>query len=175
MWVYFNVPDKYYLEYVAHRTQHEKEDRIELMLASGDMFPQSGTLGAIEADFNKETGNIPFRADFPNPDGLLRHGQTGTIKIGRPLKNALVIPQQATFERLDERYVWVVGDDHVAHQTQITVTHELEDVFVIGSGLDARDRIVLEGVREVQDGSKVEYEFRPPERVMGKQLRFHPE
>jgi membrane fusion protein (multidrug efflux system) len=173
MRVYFNVPEKYYLEYMAHRKQHEKEDRIELMLASGDMFPQTGTIGAIEADFNNETGNIPFRADFPNPDGLLRHGQTGTIKIRRPLKDALLIPQRATFERLDKRYVWVVGEDHVAYQTLITVKHELEDDFVIGSGLNARDKIVLERVREVSDGEKVEYEFRRPEQVMGKQ-RNHP-
>lgn len=169
MWVYFNAPERYYLEYMAHQKEHEKEDRIELMLANGDLFPQTGTIGAIEADFNSKTGNIPFRADFPNPDGLLRHGQTGTIKIRRPLKDALVIPQKATFERLDKRCVWVIGEDHVAHQTLITVKHELEDVFVIGSGLDARDKIVVEGVRDVSDGEKVEYEFRHPEQVMEKQ------
>ena len=117
MWVYFNVPEKRYLEYMANRKQHEKEDRIELMLANGDKFPQTGKIGAIEAKFNNETGNITFRADFPNPDGLLRHGQTGTILIHRPLKNAIVIPQRATFELLDKRYVWVVGEDDVVHQT----------------------------------------------------------
>ena len=53
---------------------------------------------------------------FRIPDGLLRHGQTGTIKIRRPLKNALVIPQRATFELLDKRYVWVVDEEDVAHQ-----------------------------------------------------------
>ena len=75
------------------------------------MFPQAGKIGAIEAKFNNETGNIPFRADFPNPDRLLRHGQTGTILISRTLKNAVVIPQRATFELLDKRYVYVVGED----------------------------------------------------------------
>ena len=90
----------------------------------------------IEAQFNNETGNIPFRADFPNPDGLLRHGQTGTILIHRTLKNAVVIPQRATFELLDKRYVWVVGDDDKANQTLITIKHELEDIFVIDSGLE---------------------------------------
>ena len=49
------------------------------MLANGEKFDQPGKIGAIEADFNNENGNIPFRADFPNPDRLLRHGQTGTI------------------------------------------------------------------------------------------------
>ncbi|HEX3447676.1 MAG TPA: efflux RND transporter periplasmic adaptor subunit, partial [Isosphaeraceae bacterium] len=67
MWVYFNVPEKYYLEYMAALEQPEKEDKIELVLANGDKFPQTGTIGAIEAEFNNETGNIKFRADFPNP------------------------------------------------------------------------------------------------------------
>ena len=174
MWVYFNVPEKYYLHYMATRKQREKEDKIELVLADGETFPQPGKIGAIEADFNNENGNIKFRADFPNPDGLLRHGQTGTIKIRRPLKNALVIPQRATFEILDKRYVWVVDENHVAHQTLITVKHELEDIFVIDSGLKVRDKIVLEGVREVEEGEKVEYEFRTPEEAL-KNQKFHAE
>jgi membrane fusion protein (multidrug efflux system) len=168
MWVYFNVPEKQYLEYMANRKQHEEEDKIELLLANGNKFPQPGKIGAIEGQFNNKTGTIPFRADFPNPDGLLRHGQAGTVLIHRTLKNALAIPQRATFEILDKRYVWVVGEDDVAHQRLITIKHELEDIFVINSGLNVRDKIVLEGVRQVEEGGKVEYEFRTPEEVMGK-------
>ena len=180
MWIYFNVPEKYYLEYMAHRKQHEKEDKIELVLANGDTFPQTGTIGAIEADFNNENGNIKFRADFPNPVDietgyrLLRHGQTGMIKIHRPLKNALLIPQRATFDILDKRYVWVVGEDDVAHQTLITIKHDLEDIFVVNNGLNVTDKIVLEGVRQVEDGGKVEYEFRTPEEAL-KNQKFHAE
>ncbi len=58
MWVYFNVPEKYYLHYMATRKQREKEDKIELVLANGERFPQAGKIGAIEADFNNENGNI---------------------------------------------------------------------------------------------------------------------
>ncbi len=174
MWVYFNVPEKQYLEYMAARKRREKEDRIELVLANQARFAQPGRIGAIEADFNNETGNIKFRADFPNPEGLLRHGQTGTIRIHRPLKDALVIPQRATFDLLDKRYVWVVGDDDVAHQALITVQHELEDIFVVESGLGARDKIVLEGIRQVEEGAKVEYEFRKPEEALENQ-KLHAE
>ncbi|MHC5537447.1 efflux RND transporter periplasmic adaptor subunit [Singulisphaera rosea] len=169
MWVYFNVPEKYYLEYMARRKQHQLEDKIELVLANGDTFPQKGVIGAIEAEFNNENGNIKFRADFPNPEALLRNGQTGTIKINRPFRNALLIPQRATFEILDKRYVWVIDAKGIAHQTLITITHELEDIFVIDKGLKAEDKIVLEGVREVQEGGKVEYEFRKPEDAISNQ------
>jgi membrane fusion protein (multidrug efflux system) len=174
MWVYFNVPEKQYLEYMASSKQDKDNQKIELELAGHTKFSQPCIKLTVEGQFNNETGNIPFRADFPNPDGVLRHGQTGTIQIHRTLKNALVIPQRATFELLDKRYVWVVGEDDVAHQKLITVKHELEDVFVINSGIDAKDKIVLEGVREVVEGGKVEYEFREPEAAINNQ-KFHAE
>ncbi len=174
MWVYFNVPEAQYLEYMAS-LKHENEDhKIELVLANHNKFPYSGEIGAIEAKFNNETGNIAFRADFPNPDRLLRHGQTGTILIHRNVHNAIVVPQRATFEILDKRYVWVVGEDDVVHQTLITIKNELEDVFVLNSGLDVNDKFVLEGVREVQEGGKVEYEFRKPEEAL-ENMKFHAE
>ena len=169
MWVYFNVPEARYLEYMAGQDQDEGDRKIELVLANGNKFQHAGKIGAIEANFNNETGNIPFRADFPNPDGLLRHGQTGNVLIHRTLKNAIVIPQRATFEILDKRYVYVVDKDDVVHQREIVVQNELEDIFVIKKGLDVNDKIVLEGVRQVRDGEKVEYEFRPPEQVIANQ------
>ena len=159
MWVYFNVPEKQYLEYMANRKQHE-EDKIELVLANQTKFPQPGKIGAIEGQFNNENGNIAFRADFPNPDGLLRHGQTGTILIHRKLHDAIVIPQRATFEILDKRYVYVVDKDDVVHRREIVIQHEVDDIFVIKKGVGVGDRIVLEGIRQVRDGEKVEYEFR---------------
>ncbi len=174
MWVYFNVPEKQYLEYTASSKQERENQKIELELANHDKFPQPCINITVEGQFNNQTGNIAFRADFPNPDGVLRHGQTGTILIHRTLKNALVIPQRATFELLDKRYVWVVGEDDVAHQSLITIKHELEDIFVINSGLNVRDKIVLEGVREVEEGGKVEYEFRKPEEAL-KNQKFHAE
>ena len=169
MWVYFNVPEARYLEYMAGLDQDKEDQKIELVLANGSKFPQTGKIGAIEANFNNETGNIPFRADFPNPDGLLRHGQTGNVLIHRMLKNAIVIPQRATFEILDKRYVYVVDKDDVVHQREIVVQNEMDDIFVIKKGLDVNDKIVLEGVRQVRDGEKVEYEFRHPEEVLANQ------
>jgi membrane fusion protein, multidrug efflux system len=169
MWVYFNVPEKYYLEYMANREQRDREDRIELMLANGDTFPETGKIGAIEADFNNENGNIKFRADYPNPHRLLRHGQTGTIKIRRPFRNALVIPQRATFEVLDKRYVKVINENGEAHQKLITIKHELDDIFLVNSGLDVKDKIIFEGAREIEEGEKVEYEFLNPEELLKSQ------
>ncbi|MFH1302089.1 MAG: efflux RND transporter periplasmic adaptor subunit [Planctomycetota bacterium] len=109
MWVYFNVPETRYLEYKANPNRDDL--KVELMLADGNVFPEVGKIGAIEADFNNETGNISFRADFPNPNRLLRHGQTGTILLSRVIKDAIVIPQRATYEILAKKYAYVVGKD----------------------------------------------------------------
>lgn len=174
MWVYFNVPEVRYLEYKAGAGQENESRQIELVLANGLTYPHPGKIGAIEAQFDNETGNIPFRADFPNPDGFLRHGQTGNVLIHRTLKGALVIPQRATFEILDKLYVYVVDDGGVVRQRGIVVGHEKDDIFVIKSGLTAKDRIVLEGARLVRDGEKVEFEFRKPEEALAN-LKTHAE
>jgi membrane fusion protein (multidrug efflux system) len=169
MWVYFNVPEARYLEYMASKPQDRESQKIELLLANGSKFPHAGKIGAIEAKFNNETGNIPFRADFANPERLLRHGQTGTLLIHRPLKNAIVIPQRATFEVLDKRYVFVVSEDNVVRQRDIVVKSEMDDIFIIESGLGVNDKIVFEGVRQVHDGEKVEFEFRSPDVALANQ------
>lgn len=174
MWVYFNVPEAAYLDYMENRGKKGQEERIELVLANGRKFPQVGKIGAIEAKFNNQTGNIPFRADFENPVGLLRHGQTGTILISRVQKDAVVIPQRATFEILDKRYVFVVDAKNVAHQRLITIENEKDDIFIVKSGLAATERIVLDGARDVRDGGEIHFEVEAPEKVL-KQLKFHAE
>jgi len=118
---------------------------------------------------SQSTGTIPFRADFPNPDGLLRHGQTGTILIHRTLHDATVIPMRATYEILDKRYVYVDGKDDVVHRRETISQHEMGDIYVIKNGVGVGDRIVVEGILQVRDGEKVEYEFRSPEEVMANQ------
>jgi membrane fusion protein (multidrug efflux system) len=65
--------------------------------------------------------------------------------------------------------VYVVDKDDVVHQRPIVIENELDDIFVIKKGLDVNDRILFEGVRQVRDGDKVEYEFRSPEEVMANQ------
>lgn len=166
MWVYFNVPEARYLQYRVNQSKGADDPKVHLVLANGERFDHPGVIGAIEADFNNETGNIAFRADFPNPAGYLRHGQTGTIVLSRVDDGAFVIPQRATFEVLAKRFVFVVDEENVVHQREIEVLRELEDVFVLKEGLSADERIVLEGVRQVRDGEEIEYEFREPGAVL---------
>jgi membrane fusion protein (multidrug efflux system) len=170
MWVYFNVPEARYFEYMNTPARDKEKQRIELVLANGTKFPYPCTNVTIEAKFNNETGNGTFRADFQNPNGLLRHGMTGNVLIHRALNNAIVIPQRATFEILDKRYVYLVDQEDVVHQREIVVQHEMDDIFVIKSGLEVTDKFVLEGVRQVHEGQKVEEcAFRKPEEALANQ------
>ena len=166
MWINFNVPEADYLRFKSLKGASDIDSprklvlpgaTIQLRLANGQIFGKNAeTTLTIQSEFNRETGNIEFRADFPNPERLLRHGQTGTLLINQTLSGALVIPQRAAFEILDRRYVFVVDEKSVAHQREITVARELEDIFIIKNGLKAGEKFVLEGVREVRDGKHLE-------------------
>ena len=166
MWVYYNVPESEYLEFKAH----EKKDSImhvNLKMANQQMFDYPGIVETIEADFNNETGNIAFRATFPNPKRLLRHGETGNVQMIVPYRHALLIPQKATFEVLEKKYVFVVGDDNIVHQREIDIAGEMPDLYIVRGGIKAEDKIMLEGIRKVRDGDKIEkFTFEDPKKVI---------
>ncbi|MCW3077474.1 MAG: uncharacterized protein JWO32_2083 [Bacteroidetes bacterium] len=167
MWIYFNVPEAEYLNYKAHANT-ENLEKVSLLMANNEMFSHTGVVKTIEADFNNETGNIAFRATFPNPEGLLRHGETGNIQMTLPLKNAIIIPQKATFEILEKKYVFVVGKDSVVRQREINIASELPDIYVIKDGVKETERIILEGIRKVRDGDKIGYIYEDPKQVISK-------
>lgn len=165
MWVYFNVSEAEYLDF---QTDRKKDSlmQVELIMANGKPFKYMGTVETIEADFNNETGNIAFRATFPNPEALLRHGETGTVRTKTELKNALLIPQKATFEILDKQYVYVVDEQNKLHMRQIKVSQEIPHLYVIESGLEDGDKILLDGLRKVSNGQKIHYTFQNPSKVL---------
>jgi membrane fusion protein (multidrug efflux system) len=167
MWVYFNVPEAEYLNYKTRATE-ENLLKVNLLMANNQLFDQSGVVKTIEADFNNETGNIAFRATFPNPAGLLRHGETGNIQMTIPLRNAIIIPQKATYEILEKKYVFVVDKNNVVHSREISIASEMPDLYVIKSGLNENERIMLEGIRKVKDGDKITYTYEDPKTVIPK-------
>ena len=165
MWVYFNVPEAEYLEY----TDQAKEDstaKVNLVMANNKLCGYPGVVQTIEADFNNETGNIAFRATFPNPKWLLRHGETGTIQMTVPLKSALLIPQKATFEVLEKKYVYVVDKNNVIRSREITIAAEMPHIYAVRDGLAIHDKILLEGLRQVRENEKINCKFVKPDLVI---------
>lgn len=165
IWVYFNVSEA---EYLDRQTQSAKKHptAVQLLMANGKTYTRPGKIEAIIADFNVENGTIPFRATFPNPDGLLRHGETGKVLMKVPFNDALLIPKKATFDVLDKKYVYVVDEQNTIKSRLITTAAETTETFLVGSGLRETDRILYEGLRKVQDGSVIHPEFKKPEVVL---------
>ncbi len=174
VWVYFNVPEAEYLDYKADMKSTDAMMKVKLRMANNKMFDQIGIVKTIEADFNNETGNIAFRATFENPKALLRHGETGNILVTVPLKNAIIIPQKATFEVLDKKYVYVLDKNNVLHARKITIAADMTDLYVVKSGIKPTDKILLEGIRKVSENDKIVYTYKDPKKVL-KQLKIHAE
>lgn len=165
MFAYFNVSEPEYLNYETN-IKGRADNKVNLLLANNDLLPYEGTVETIESEFNSETGNIAFRARFPNPAKLLKNGETGKVRMRVPLRNALIIPQKATYEIQDKIYVFVVDKDNVVRSRNISVAGEMPDLYVVGSGISASDKILLEGVQKVKDEDKIRYAYLTPQEAI---------
>lgn len=165
IYAYFNVSEPEYLNYQMHSADRGN-NLVSLIMANGEPFPDKGIIQTIEGEFDNETGNIAFRAKFPNSKQILRNGETGKIQMTLPLKNALIIPQKATYEIQDQKYVFVVGKNGVIKSKNIKIAYELPDIYVVSEGINVGDKILLEGVQKVKDDQKVETKFQDPKKVL---------
>jgi membrane fusion protein (multidrug efflux system) len=161
MYAYFNVSEPEYLEYETNKSGRGS-NTISLRLANNQEYKYKGKVEVIESEFNSETGNIAFRASFPNSDKLLKNGETGKVLMTVPVKNALIIPQKATYEIQDKKYVFVVGKNNVVKSREIKITGELPNVYIVQSGIDETDKILLEGIQKVNDDDKINYVYQKP-------------
>ncbi len=127
----------------------------------------------LEIEFR--AGNIAFRATFPNPKLILRHGETGNIHMPVFIKDAILIPQKATFDILDKKFVYVLDDKGVLTSRQITVAQEMPHLYVVTSGLSSTDKILLEGLGKVKNNEKIESEFVPFDKALSELNNLHAE
>ena len=174
MWVYFNVPESEYLDYITHK-KSDSLLKVKLEMANHRLFEHNGVVETIEADFNNETGNIAFRATFPNPKRILRHGETGNILMPTVLTNAQLIPQMATFEILDKKYVFIVDKDGLVKSKQITIGAEMPHLYAVTDGLTDGDQILIEGLRKVKNNQKIHFKFKPQEELIRELNHLHAE
>jgi membrane fusion protein, multidrug efflux system len=157
----FTIAESEYLAYArASKAQAGQRARsspqIELLLADGSVHPQKGHVTIVGRGVNTETGTLPLQATFPNPGGLLRPGQFGRVRL--PIttrKDAVVIPQRSVQELQGTYNVFVVGPDSVAQTREIKVANRSGSDWIVASGLEPADRIVVEGIQKVRPGTKV--------------------
>ena len=164
MYAYFNVSEPEYIDYQKN-AKGRGDTNVSLLLANGETHKYKGKVEVIESEFDPETGNIAFRASFPNSDKLLRNGETGKVLMSMPVKDALVIPQKATYEVQDKVYVFVVDKNNTLKSTEVTIVGKMPDLYVI-KGITENDKIVLDGVQKAKDDDKIKYEYQKPADVL---------
>ena len=165
VYAYFNVSETEYLDYQSNAAERDKLP-LTLILANGTTFPSKGYFKNVAGEFDSSSGNISFRAIFANPDHLLRNGETGTVRMDIPLANAMIIPQQATYEVQDQRYVFVVDAAGNVHSRPIKVSFSKPDIYIISEGLSQSDKFLVDGVDKVNDGDKVSCTCKSPEEAL---------
>ena len=163
VFAYFNVSEPEYLDY---KTRQHDNAPVALVLANGREHTQKGMVETIEGEFDNETGNIAFRARFPNPDLLLKHGETGKVRMTLDLPGALLIPQKATYEIQDKVYVYTVDARGTVHARNIRVRMRMPDLYVVDGGLEPGDKILLEGVQNVKEDEQIRYRYLEPRQVI---------
>jgi membrane fusion protein (multidrug efflux system) len=164
VYAYFNVSEVEYLDYKAQ--DKDVKDNATLLLANNQPHKYKGTIETIEGEFDNATGNIAFRAKFPNPDLLLKHGETGKVQLKVDLKNALIIPQKATYEIQDKIYVYVLDQNNEVKSRNISIKQKLPNLYVIETGLSVNDKILLEGIQSVKENDKIQSQFIPAKQVI---------
>ncbi len=160
MFVYFSMTEKQLLEL----TQAGGSDRqildnmplVTLIMANGSPYPEKGKIETLSGAIDPSTGSANIRATFPNSKHILRSGGTGVVEIPHVINNALVIPQKATYEIQDKKFVYLVTDSSTVKSTEIGI-YELDNgkEYVVTQGLKSGDRIVVEGVISLKDGMKI--------------------
>lgn len=159
VYAYFSLTEKDLLELSdnGRRTLDAAIDsmpQVQLRLADGNIYPVSGKVATVSGVIDNTTGAASVRALFDNPNGMLRSGSTGAVLMPHSSDNVIVIPQKATFELQDRRFVYTVNDSNKVASTPITVAPFNDGkTFVVTSGLKAGDRIAVEGIgTKVKDG-----------------------
>ena len=157
IFAYFNVSETDYLNYL---TQNNRNKKVNLKLANGDVFPQEGVIETIDGEIDQRTGSLSFRAKFPNPDRILKHGSSGKVLVRNLFTNAMMIPQQSTFEVQENLYVFVLDKKNRVKQRQIQIEMRLANMYVVKEGLSISDKVLFDGVQVVKDGDKIVPDFK---------------
>mgnify|MGYP002626539047 CR=1 FL=1 len=160
MYIYFSVTEQQLLDMT--RTSGDSKTilasfpAVQLKLADGSVYDRPGKVSTISGVIDQQTGSVSVRADFPNPKHLLKTGGSGHILIPYVAKDAIVIPQSATVEVQDQKFVYSVGKDNKVSYSVVQVADVNDGTnYIVTAGLKAGDRIVVQGVTKLKDGMEI--------------------
>jgi len=161
VFAYFTMNESEYFDFLQTtkgNTLQEKLNNIPnvtLILANGQEYPIEGKIQTSIGQINQNTGTVSFRAVFDNPNQLLTNGNSGKIKIPTVYENAIVIPQEATFEQQKEIMVFKLGENNMVSTSKIKIKAPVENLYVVESGVQEGDKIVVTGVGKLRSDMEI--------------------
>ena len=160
MQVYFSMTEKELLDMTKTagglHTAIKDYPAVKLQLADGTIYDHPGRVATVSGVIDATTGSVSMRADFPNPQHLLKSGGSGSIVVPHVSSSAIVIPQYAVAQVQDKHFVYIVGKDNKVKYTAVTVDPQDDGKnFIITSGLKVGDRIVVNGISSLTDGAEI--------------------
>jgi membrane fusion protein (multidrug efflux system) len=166
VYAYFSLNEKQLLDFSRQHkgstldAKLKSMPKVSLLLSDGSEYPEKGSIETVSGLLNTTTGSASFRAGFANPLGLIRSGGSATIRIPEALKDALLVPQKATYELQGKRFVYVVDASGKAKSTEVqTMSAPTGQYFVVTGGIKAGDTLILDGIGSLQDGMQVKPEI----------------
>lgn len=128
---------------------------VTLTLSDGSVYPHPGKLESVSGGFDRTTGSIGLRAVYPNGDGLLRSGNSGTVSLTAEYKGIMLIPQAATVDLQDKLFVFVLQKGNKVSKQVITVSGKSGQSYIVTDGVKPGDTIVTAGVDKLKDGAVI--------------------
>ena len=129
---------------------------VKLQLADGSIYNHPGKVATVSGVIDPTTGSVSMRADFPNPERVLKSGASGSIVVPHTATSAVIVPQDAVVEVQDKHFVYVVGKDNKVKYTPVEINSQNDGKnYIITSGLHIGDRFVVNGVSSLQDGMEI--------------------
>lgn len=129
---------------------------VKLQLADGSIYNHPGKVATVSGVIDPTTGSVSMRADFPNPERVLKSGASGSIIVPHTATSAVIVPQDAVVEVQDKHFVYVVGKDNKVKYTPVEINSQNDGKnYIITSGLHICDRFVVNGVSSLQDGMEI--------------------
>lgn len=159
IWFYCNVSEVEYIQ-AEERSRALGRDvstlPLTLLLAHGKEHPEGGKFVFIDRAVNSQTGTLRVRAEFPNPEKLLRPGMFARVRVELGTReNAILVPQRAITQLQGRNFVWVVDGENIASQRAVEVGEQVDANLIVTNGLEAGEQIIVEGTNKAREGTPV--------------------
>ena len=162
IFAYFSWNEKQLLDFLSNApggTVEEKVKRLKdvsLVLSNSDEYTEKGTIELASGLISTETGSATLKAIFPNEKELIRSGSSATVRIPQVFDGALIVPQAATYELQNKRFIYTVGSDNkVTARSFTSVPSDDGQYFIVKDGLKAGEKVVIQGVVSIKEGDKI--------------------